>query len=207
MKLRLLTTCLLISFLSFGWIGCPSGGNQEEEQTEKEQKGEQQGKKVPKIELSTPAFKNGKSIPEKFSCEGEDISPKLKWSKVPEKTKSFVLIVDDPDAPEITWVHWVLFDLPASARSLPRNITPDNLADDYPNAKHGTNNFDQLKYGGPCPPKGHGKHTYHFRLYAVDKKLELEEGVTKAKVRRAMKGHIVGIGTLKGTYERAQESS
>jgi Raf kinase inhibitor-like YbhB/YbcL family protein len=151
------------------------------------------------MQLTSSAFTEGKPIPTRYTCDDKDVSPPLQWTHAPPSTGSFVLIADDPDAPAGTWVHWVLFDLPASATA---------LAEDIPKSQHlpggatqGLNDFRRLGYGGPCPP--HGKpHRYFFKLYALDTRLELKPGATKADVERAMQNHVLGQAQLMGTYQR-----
>lgn len=152
-----------------------------------------------KFTLSSAAFDAGGMIPRQFSCEGSDISPALKWTDPPAGTQSLALIVDDPDAPAGTWVHWVLYDLPASARELPEAMATD--AELPSGARHGRNDFRRLGYGGPCPPPGPAHH-YHFKLYALDQKLDLKAGATKAQVEHAMEGHILAKAELIGLYRR-----
>lgn len=152
------------------------------------------------IKISSPAFKHGEAIPKKYACDQQDISPKIKWSNLPEGTKSITLLMEDPDAPKVHWVHWLLYNLPPEANHLPQNTTPENIP--YKKAKHGNNNFRQLKYGGPCPPKGDGSHRYRFKIFALDTVLDLEKGANIKKVLEVMKGHVIGKGQLIGTFER-----
>lgn len=150
------------------------------------------------IRLTSTAFTEGGTIPKKYTCDGADVSPPLEWDNVPEGTKSFALICDDPDAPMGTWVHWVLFNLPADARSLPEAVPPDK---ELPSgARQGTNDFRKIGYGGPCPPGG--THRYYFKLYALDTTLDLPAGCTKAQLLRAMEGHVLAEGQLMGKYSR-----
>jgi len=150
------------------------------------------------IKIKSPAFEEGGMIPKQYTCDGRDISPPLEWTSIPEGTQSFALICDDPDAPMGTWVHWVLFDLPPNINSLPENIPPDRI---LPNgAKQGTNDFGNIGYGGPCPPRG--THRYYFKIYALDTKLNLNPGLTKAELLDAMRGHILAEGQLMGRYKR-----
>ncbi|MEB3182529.1 MAG: YbhB/YbcL family Raf kinase inhibitor-like protein [Nostocaceae cyanobacterium] len=150
------------------------------------------------MKLESTAFKSDSLIPSKYTCDGEDISPALSWSEPPSGTKSLALIVDDPDAPGKTFVHWVLYDIPATARSLPENVAAVN---NLPNGTlQGKNDFGKLGYGGPCPPGG--THRYFFKLYALDKKLDLESGATKAQVLVTMDGHILASAELMGGYQR-----
>ncbi|MCF7807021.1 MAG: YbhB/YbcL family Raf kinase inhibitor-like protein [Candidatus Marinimicrobia bacterium] len=150
------------------------------------------------IQVASPAFEKGGMIPERYTCDSTDISPPLSWSNTPEGTKSFALICDDPDAPMGTWVHWVLFNIPAEVTEIPRNLPPmPELAN---GARHGTNDFGKLGYGGPCPPGG--KHRYYFKIYALSKMLDLEAGASKADLLAAMEGHVLSEGQLMGKYRR-----
>ncbi|MFW6120451.1 MAG: YbhB/YbcL family Raf kinase inhibitor-like protein, partial [Petrotogales bacterium] len=133
------------------------------------------------MKLSSPAFENEESIPNEYTCEGADVSPPLMFSEIPEDTKSLALIVDDPDAPMGTWVHWVIWNIPPDTISFSKgeNIT-------FPQGK---NDFGKQKYGGPCPPSG--THRYFFKLYALDTMFDLEAGATKKQLEKAMSGHII----------------
>ncbi len=151
------------------------------------------------LQISSTAFSAGETIPKKFTCDGPDVSPKLVWNEPPAKTQSFALIMDDPDAPVGTWVHWVLFDLPGDTKELAEGVPKqEQLAN---GARQGRNDFGKIGYGGPCPPPGN-PHRYFFKLYALDAKLNLKVGATKADVERAMKGHILAQGELVGKYGR-----
>ena len=151
-----------------------------------------------KLQIKSSAFEHNGMIPNKYTCDGQDVSPKLSWDGVPEGTKSFALINDDPDAPMGTWVHWVLYDLPSSVRELEENFPKDKT---LPNgAKQGMTDFKKIGYGGPCPPSG--VHRYFFKLYALDIKLNLEPGATKKQVEDAMKGHVLAQTELMGKYSR-----
>jgi len=151
------------------------------------------------LQISSPAFSAGVAIPKKFTCDGPDVSPQLKWNEPPANAKSFALIMDDPDAPVGTWVHWVLYDLPADTGELPEGVAKqEQLAS---GARQGRNDFGKSGYGGPCPPPGKA-HRYFFKLYALDTKLNLKSGSTKADVERAMKGHILSQAELIGRYGR-----
>jgi Raf kinase inhibitor-like YbhB/YbcL family protein len=151
------------------------------------------------IQITSAAFADGQPIPAKYTCDSSDVSPALAWTGAPAGTKSFALIADDPDAPVGTWVHWVLYDLPASTTSLRDNVTKSQLIEN--NAKQGVNDFTQIGYGGPCPPPGK-PHRYFFKIYALDTMLDLKPGATKAQLLKAMEGHILGQGQLMGTYQR-----
>jgi Raf kinase inhibitor-like YbhB/YbcL family protein len=155
------------------------------------------------LTLSSPNFKNGGEVPRANTCEGGDTSPALAWSDVPKGARTLVLIVDDPDAPDpaaprMTWVHWVLYNLPASATKLSEGVDPGALPH---GARVGVNDFGRNSYGGPCPPVG--RHRYFFKLYALDTELpDLGTRATKAAVEKAMKGHVVGEAQLMGTYKK-----
>jgi Raf kinase inhibitor-like YbhB/YbcL family protein len=151
------------------------------------------------IQITSTAFSEGQPIPAKYSCEGRDISPPLKWTNAPANTKSFALIADDPDAPVGTWVHWVLYDLPPATTELAEDTPKSQFLPG--GAKQGLNSWPRLGYGGPCPPPGK-PHRYFFKLYALDKMLDLKPGATKKDVEAAMKGHILAEGQLMGTYQR-----
>jgi Raf kinase inhibitor-like YbhB/YbcL family protein len=158
-----------------------------------------QSTKTMNLQITSTAFAEGQPIPQKYTCQGSDISPPLAWTNIPANVKSFALIMDDPDAPVGTWVHWVLYDLPATATQMPEN-TPKSQQ--LPNgAKQGLNTWPHLGYGGPCPPPGK-PHRYFFKLYALDTMLNLKPGVTKKEVEAAMKGHVLAEGQLMGTYQR-----
>jgi len=156
-------------------------------------------KKVMNLQITSPAFSEGQPIPAKYSCEGNDASPPLKWTNAPANTKSFALIADDPDAPVGTWVHWVLYDLPPNATELPEDVAKTQFTSS--GAKQGLNSWPRLGYGGPCPPPGK-PHRYFFKLYALDTMLDLKPGATKKDVEAAMKGLILAEGQLMGTYQR-----
>lgn len=147
--------------------------------------------------LTASAFQEGDFIPGKFSCDELDISPALSWTEPPPGTKGIALIVDDPDAPAGTWVHWVLYDLPGDARSLEEGVVKDRQ---LPNgARQGRNDFGKIGYNGPCPPKG-GPHRYYFKIYALDKKTNLKGGASKAELERAMEGHILAQAEVVGRF-------
>ena len=154
------------------------------------------------LKLTSPAFEHGGAIPELHTCEGRDVSPPLAWSGVPEGTRSLALIVDDPDAPDpdapkMTWVHWVLCDLPPDATELPESAAAVGLP---PGAREGLNDWKRTGYGGPCPPIG--RHRYFHKLYALDTALPKLMRPTKAELEQAMSGHILGQAELVGTYRK-----
>jgi Raf kinase inhibitor-like YbhB/YbcL family protein len=151
------------------------------------------------MKLTSPAFQEGNTIPRKYTADGPDVSPALEWQDVPEGTRSLALICDDPDAPRGTWVHWVLFDLPADTTQLPEGVPAKETLES--GARQGTNDFGKIGYGGPSPPAGK-PHRYFFKLYALDAELGLAAGAKKQQVEKAMQGHILGQGQLMGTYGR-----
>jgi Raf kinase inhibitor-like YbhB/YbcL family protein len=156
-----------------------------------------------KLTLQSSAFENGGTIPSKYSCEGDDISPDLTWMGVPETARSLVLIVDDPDAPDpnapkMTWVHWVLYNIPPEVSGLPEGTMAEKLP---PGTEEGLNDWKRTGYGGPCPPIG--RHRYFHKLYALDTVLQgMKTPPTKAEVVAAMKGHIIAQAELVGTYQK-----
>ncbi|MDH7511662.1 MAG: YbhB/YbcL family Raf kinase inhibitor-like protein [Clostridiales bacterium] len=150
------------------------------------------------MKITSTAFEESGMIPRKYTCDGEDVSPPLAWTGVPEGAKTIALISDDPDAPVGTWVHWVLFNLPAAEKGLPEAVPPDEELKN--GAKQGQNDFRRIGYGGPCPPGG--THRYFFKLYALDTVLNLPAGATKAELLKAMEGHILAQGQLMGKYRR-----
>jgi Raf kinase inhibitor-like YbhB/YbcL family protein len=150
------------------------------------------------FELSTTAFPANGDIPARFTCEDADLSPALSWSHPPPRTGSFTLITEDPDAPGGTFVHWILFDLPATTTSLPEGVPKDGEA---AGGRQGRNGFGKTGYNGPCPPPGR-PHRYFFRLYALDTRLALQPGATKDEVVRAMKGHMLSQAELMGRFQR-----
>jgi len=151
------------------------------------------------LTLTSSVFMQNQPIPKEYTCDGSDISPPLTWKDPPERTKSFALIADDPDAPRRTWVHWVLYDIPPDLRELPKAIDhSDSLQN---GAKQGKNDFGKIGYGGPCPPSGNAHH-YHFKLYALDQMLELPAKAMKQQLLDAMKGHVLAETRLTGTYKR-----
>jgi hypothetical protein len=143
------------------------------------------------MRLSSPAFEDKGRIPEKYTCQGADINPELKLEDIPDDAESLILIVDDPDAPGGTWLHWLVYDIP-----------PDNstIKEDSVPGKQGVNSFEKQDYGGPCPPSG--EHRYFFRAIALDRKLELEEGMDRAGVEEAMKGNVLAACNIMGTYSK-----
>ncbi len=155
------------------------------------------------IQLTSSAFTEGAPIPLKYTCDGEDRSPPLRWSGVPPGTKSIALICDDPDAPVGTWVHWVLYNIPAATLELPEGVATGEVV--LGGARQGINDFKRIGYGGPCPPRGN-PHRYFFKLYALDAELSLKPKATKKDLVSAMQGHLLAEGQLVGTYKRISNS-
>lgn len=155
-----------------------------------------------RMQLTSTAFNEGAPIPAKYTCDDKNVSPPLKWSGVPANAKTLVLIADDPDAPVGTWVHWVLYELPAGVSELREDVTRSQFIP--AGGRQGINDFKHLGYGGPCPPPGK-PHRYFFKLYALDVALDLKPGATKKEVEGAMDKHVVAQAQLMGTYQRKQK--
>jgi Raf kinase inhibitor-like YbhB/YbcL family protein len=156
------------------------------------------------LTITCPAFSHNEDIPKRYTCDGRNISPALEWSGLPELTKSMVLIVDDPDAPDpaaprMTWVHWVLYNIPPNVSGLPEGVKPKDLPE---GTKEGLNDWKRTGYGGPCPPIG--RHRYFHKLYALDVVLPDLGRPTKGKLEKAMEGHILSKAELIGTYRRSR---
>ena len=156
------------------------------------------------IIIQSPAFKQNHQIPRKHTGDGEDASPALSWSGVPKDARELALIVDDPDAPTPEpWVHWLLYKIPATATSLPEKIPPALRVPTPAGALQGKNSWPKgIGFRGPAPPKGHGLHHYHFKLYVLDAEIDIEPGVEKAALLSAIEGHVIAEGELVGTYQR-----
>jgi Raf kinase inhibitor-like YbhB/YbcL family protein len=145
------------------------------------------------LTITSPAFGHGEAIPARYTCDGNDTSPALGIAKVPPAAKTLALIMDDPDAPVGTWVHWVVWNIPAQTHEIPESGLP-------PQAVQGKNSWPRTGYGGPCPPSG--THRYFFKVYALDTELHLGSSTSKAVLEKAMEGHILAKGELMGTYKR-----
>jgi Raf kinase inhibitor-like YbhB/YbcL family protein len=148
------------------------------------------------ITVTSRSFASGGTIPVDYSCDGKDVSPQLTWSAPPQGTKALVIVVDDPDAPSGTFTHWLVIDLGADALTLAEGVDPSTLG-----AKVGANDFHNVRYNGPCPPKGE-QHRYQFTVFASDAPLPLNEGATRADVDAALSGHVLGSGTLTALFAR-----
>jgi hypothetical protein len=152
------------------------------------------------MKIMSDAFENGERIPERFTCEGEDLSPPLNWSGVPDEAETLVLICDDPDAPDGTWSHWVVYNLPTAPNELESGATlSDRLSEGL---REGRNDFGRQGYGGPCPPRGDGPHRYHFRLFALDHTLDLKGSVTRAQIMEKIEGQTLDEAVLIGIFSR-----
>jgi Raf kinase inhibitor-like YbhB/YbcL family protein len=152
------------------------------------------------LKVTSTAFDEGGMISAKYTCDGENVSPPLAWSGVPEAAKSLALVADDPDAPGGTWTHWVIYEIPATEKGLAENVPARDTLDG--GARQGKNDFKKTGYGGPCPPSG--THRYFFKLYALDAEPNLPPGVSKEQLLKAIDGHIVAEGQLMGRYQRGK---
>lgn len=184
-------------FIGFGTFGYASEKSFRNANTKK-------GDVTMTLTITSPTFSHNNEIPMRYTCDGEDVSPALEWSGLPEGTKSVVLIVDDPDAPDpaaprMTWVHWVLYNIPPGAPGLPEGMRPKDLPE---GTKEGLNDWKRTGYGGPCPPIG--RHRYFHKLYALDVVLPDLGRPTKGEVEKAMEGHILSKAELVGTYQRSR---
>ena len=155
------------------------------------------------ITINSSAFSHNEPIPRKHTGDGEDVSPALAWSGVPDGTKELALIMDDPDAPTPQpWVHWVIYKLPPTLAGLPEVVAASPTLTEPAGAMQGKNSWGTVGYRGPAPPPGHGVHHYHFKLYALDAELDVQPGLNQGQLLAKMKGHIVADGELVGTYQR-----
>ena len=155
--------------------------------------------------LSSSAFQEGEVIPSKYTCEGQDVSPSLSWTGVPEGTESFAITCLDPDAPPGTWIHWILYDLPGDSTDLPEGVAKKETLESgtKQGACWGVSSFSRVGYYGPCPPPGHGFHRYYFAVYALDvDSLGLKPEAKLNEVEEAMEGHVLGKGGVMGRYKR-----
>jgi len=151
------------------------------------------------ISISSDVFENGGNLSSEYTCDGSDISPALSWHTAPAGTQSIALIVDDPDAPGKTWVHWVIYNIPTNATGLPAAVPKNKTLDD--GSLQGKNDFGRIGYNGPCPPPGQN-HRYFFKVYALDTTLNLKSGATKSQLEASMSGHILAQGEMIGKYKR-----
>jgi len=161
--------------------------------------GEQLEERGKTLSITSPAFQEGSRIPDRYTSQGEDVSPPLAWNEPPAGTQSLALIMDDPDAPGGVFTHWVIFNIPANSRGLPEAVPTEYQLSD--GSLQGRNDFGRIGYGGPSPPPG-AVHRYRFTLYALAKSLDLKAGASKKQVLDAMQGHILARGELTGVYQR-----
>lgn len=152
------------------------------------------------MELTSPAFKHGEAIPRKYTCDGEDVSPPLAISGVPQGAKTLVLIMEDPDAPIGLFTHWILYEIPATVREIPEGVPKRPEVAGL--GLQGVNDFGRIGYGGPCPPRGHGPHRYFFRLYALSASLGLKPRASRGDVLKAMEGKVLAQAEYMGIYKR-----
>jgi Raf kinase inhibitor-like YbhB/YbcL family protein len=152
------------------------------------------------MKIASPAFEDGRPIPSKYTCDGENVSPPLEWSDVPTRARSVALICDDPDAPKKDFVHWVVYNVPPDRTALPEHVKPSERLPD--GGSQGKNDFGKVGYGGPCPPSG--THHYRFTLYAVDTELKVPPSSTRQEVMTALKNHVLDTAQLTGVYHRAR---
>lgn len=184
---------------------CALGASAAAQSAVKKQRKEVKGGRKMTLTVTSPAFRDNSYIPKKYACGSEDVSPELKWSGLPEGTGSVAVIMDDPDAPPGTWVHWILFNIPPSLKGLKENIARKDVLPD--GSRHGRvwgvneDDFSRIGYYGPCPPPGK-PHRYFFKVYALDKLLDLPAGTAKAGLLKAMEGHILAQAELVGLYKR-----
>lgn len=155
------------------------------------------------MQITSTAFQAKQAVPRRYTGDGEDLSPPLAWSDVPAEAKELALICDDPDAPTADpWVHWVLYKIPAGTKSLSEGMAATPTPVSPSGARQGKNSWAKFGYGGPAPPRGHGTHHYHFKLYALDEPLNLSPGMDKRALLNAIKGHVLAEAELIGTYQR-----
>jgi Raf kinase inhibitor-like YbhB/YbcL family protein len=192
---RLGLLCLLVG----GVLLLAACGRSREGLESGQEQGGEKGGAVADFVLTSSAFQDGERIPDRYTCKGEDLSPPLSWRGAPEGTKSFALIVEDPDAPGGTFIHWVIYNLPAALTELSEGVPVSKRLED--GSLQGINDFRTIGYRGPCPPPGR-PHRYFFILRALDRELALPAGATKAQLEKEMRGHVLGEAKLMGTYSR-----
>lgn len=154
------------------------------------------------MDITSSAFHDGEAIPRQYSREGAELSPPLELRDIPDGSESLALIVDDPDAPSQTWVHWLLWNIPADRSAIPEGLSREETLAVLGDARQGLNDFDEVGYGGPLPPPGHGTHHYRFTAYALSEPLDLEPGADRDELEAAMEGSVLVQARLTGTYER-----
>lgn len=199
---QVISFVLCVAYILIGG-GCESGDNPST--TKSAPSAVQEGRKEATMKLTSSAFSAGNTIPVKYTGEGTDVSVPLAWTGVPKGAKQLALICDDPDAPSPEpWVHWVIYNMDAALTGLPEGIARSAHPEEVPGSSQGINSWpnDNIGYRGPMPPPGNGTHHYHFKLYALDTRLELAPNLTKTELMSAIQGHIIGQTELVGTYQR-----
>ena len=191
MNTKIILTFVFLIFL----ISCQ---NKNPENTKNPNELPKKEERKTEMKLNSSAFEEGGMIPSKYTCDGENISPPLSWSGEPENTKSFVITCDDPDAPSGNWIHWVIYDIPVNVLELKENVPPQKILEN--SAKQGLSDFGKIGYGGPCPPGG--THRYIFKIYAINKMLELEAGLKKSEVLKAIDGNILAETQILSKYKK-----
>ena len=191
-------TSVVVALLFLNVIACGSRQSAQPSATSQAPVGNPRPQQKSELKLTSTSFKDGEAIPRGYTCDGANISPPLEWTAVPKSAKAIAIIADDPDAPAGTWVHWVLYNLPADGLGLIENTPQTETLNG--GGMQGKNDFGKIGYGGPCPPSG--THRYYFKFYALDSQVDLKPGATKADVEKAMAGHVVGQTQLMGTYRR-----
>jgi Raf kinase inhibitor-like YbhB/YbcL family protein len=194
--MRAITICILGLCICLALAGCKGKEERPEKIVERRI---ETGEAEMAFRVMSPAFEDGSEIPGKYTCVGRDISPEIRWENAPDGTKSFALICDDPDAPGVTWIHWVVWAIPPDAGNLPEGTPRHPTLED--GTTQGITDFGKIGYGGPCPPGGK-PHRYFFKLYALDNVTDLESGATKQQLLEAMEGHILAEAQLMGTFAR-----
>jgi Raf kinase inhibitor-like YbhB/YbcL family protein len=154
------------------------------------------------MKITSTAFADGETIPEEYTRDGADMSPPLMLEDVPEEARSLALIVDDPDAPGQVWVHWLVWGISPEQEEIPEGVPPDDVVDALGAVHQGTNDFGEIGYGGPQPPRGHGPHHYRFTAHAIGETLDLDAGATRDELEAAMEGFVLETARLTGVYER-----
>ena len=194
MRGSIVGTWALAALLAWAGVAC-GAAPREDLQATPGGPGEQGEVSMDRFSVTSPAFSDGAEIPARFTADGADLSPRLDIHQAPQGTAAFALIVDDPDAPMGTWVHWVVWNIPAGTTAIPEGGVPAGSVE-------GRNSWGRTGYGGPSPPKGTGVHRYFFKLYALDTALDLPPSAGKKELLAAMKGHVLGEAQLMGTYTR-----
>lgn len=154
------------------------------------------------MRIETTAFDDGDRIPDRYTEDGDDVSPPLTVSDLPEGTRSLAIVVDDPDAPTKTWVHWLVWGIPADTSSIPEGVPSEGLVEELGGARQGKNDFDRIGYGGPAPPSGHGEHRYRFTAYALREHIDLDPGATREALEERLEGSTLETARLTGIYSR-----